>query len=320
MSITLKLIHETFARLYFELPDCVVYAGKTVSEFNMSSPAGLIRALNTNKQKLHEIFLSKEAFQAHWNSARIQRKKIVVERFESPELMASALKALKAAKKAECATRKCAVCGVKCAKSKKMLGCCSDLCHKIKLAQRNESVKNTHWCKSADRLRILDRRVKTRKKNDESQSRKYVPWNKGKTGVYAPATIEKIRASTRLQFHREIFKKTKIEKKVDDFLREKNVNFKYSFVLGDRQYDFLLKDLSTVIEVHGDFWHGNPEFWGDGKRPLREHQVMKRLDDLIKKRIAKENGYEYFELWEYDIHNNWAACSARIMEIIDGNY
>ena len=47
---------------------------------------------------------------------------------------------------------------------------------------------------------------------------------------------------------------------------------------------------------------------------------MKRLDDSIKKRIAKENGYEYFEFWEYDIHNNWAACSARIKEMINGSH
>lgn len=286
----------------------------------MSSPAGLIRALNMNSKKLHELFLGKDEFNAYWDSARIHRKRIVVERYETQELLTAAMNEEKELKRNDRAMRQCAICGVKCAKSKKMIGCCSDKCYRVKLIQRNESVKQNHWCKSSAALQIRDKRIKTRKKNDVSQDRKYVPWNKGKTGVYSPATIEKIRAATRLQFHRELFKKTKIEKKVDELLKEMNANFKYSFILSGRQYDFLLKDCNAVIEIHGDFWHGNPEFFGDGKRLLRDHQIMKKLDDLIKKRIAKEQGYEYFEFWEYDIHNNWSTCVARIKEIINGSH
>jgi len=319
MTIILRLLHETSSKLYFELPMTVIYAGKTVGEFNMSSPAGLIRALNMNGQKLHELFQGKEAFRACWESARIHRKMIVVERYETQEQMEAEKCIAADLKRRERSKRQCAICGSECERSKKMIGCCSDACFRLKLAQRNESVKSSHWCKSDANLEIMQRRVETRKKNDESQSRKYTAWNKGKTGIYSPDTIEKIRIATRLQFHREIFKKTVIEKKVDNFLKEMNVNYKYSFILDGRQYDFLLKDRNAVIEVHGDFWHGNPEFWGERKRPLRDHQVMKKLDDQVKKRIAKENGYEYFEFWEYDVHNNWADCTAKIEEIVNGN-
>jgi len=319
MTITLRLLCETSSKLYFELPSTIVYAGKTVGEFNMNSPAGLIRALNMNGQKLHELFQGKERFNANWDSASIHRKKIVVERYETQEQLENAKRSAADLKRSEQSKRQCAICGAECEKSKKMIGCCSVACYRSKLAQRNESVKRSHWCKSTAKLEITQRRIETRKKNDDSQSRKYTPWNKGKTGIYSLDTIEKIRSATRLQFHRELFKKSGIEKKVDDFLKKMNINYKYSFILKGRQYDFLLSDCNTVIELHGDFWHGNPEFWGEGKRPLRDHQIMKRLDDSIKKRIAKENGYEYFEFWEYDIHNNWAACSARIKELIDGN-
>ena len=320
MTITLKLLHETSSKLYFELTITVVYAGKTVGEFSMSSPSGLIRALNMNGQKLHELFQGKESFKAYWESAHISRKKIVVKRYETQAQFVAVMSVSADIKISECSKRNCAICGIECKKSKKMIGCCSDACYRCKLAQRNESVKKSHWCKSSAKTEITQRRIETRKKNDESQDRTYVPWNKDKTGVYSPNTIEKIRAATRLQFHREIFKKTAIERKVDDFLKEMNVNYKYSFILNGRQYDFLLKDCNAVVEVHGDFWHGNPEFWGEGKRQLRDHQIMKRLDDSIKKRIAKENGYEYFEFWEYDIHNNWAVCSARIKEMINGSH
>jgi len=320
MSIILKLLHKTHAKLYFELPMIVAYTGKTVGEFNMSSPAGLIRALNMNGQKLHDLFQGKEKFQAYWDSACICRKKIVVEKYEAQELLTAAINEEKALKLHALSIRQCAICGAKCIKSRKMIGCCSDRCFQEKLAQRNKSVKQNHWCNSSASLKIRDKRIETRKKNDMLQDRKYIPWNKGKTGVYSLETIEKIRFATRLQFHKELFKKTKIEKKVDDLLKELGISFKYSFILAGRQYDFLLKDFDAVIEVHGDFWHGNPEFWGEGKRCLRDHQIMKKLDDVVKKRIAKEKGYEYFEFWEYDIHNNWSTCVTKIMEIINGNH
>jgi len=286
----------------------------------MSAPSNLIRALNTSGKKLHDLFQGKDKFNAYWDSARIQRKRIIVERYETQELLAAAMNKEKELKRNERAMRQCIICDVKCLKSQKMLGCCSDKCYRVKLAQRNESVKQNHWCRSSSALQIRDKRIKTRKKNDESQNRKYTAWNKGKTGVYSLETIEKIRSATRLQFHKELFKKTKIEKKIDDLLKELGINFKYSFILAGRQYDFLLKDFNAVIEVHGDFWHGNPEFWGEGKRCLRDHQIMKKLDDVVKKRIAKEKGYEYFEFWEYDIHNNWSTCVTKIMEIINGNH
>jgi len=324
MAIILKIDKETFDKFYFELPQIVVYSGKTVGEFNMSSPSGLIRALNAKGQKLHELFLNKEEFSANWESARIERKKIVVEKHSSKsqrDLEAEVLREkIQEEKRRAKSKRLCAICGETCEKSKKMIGTCSEECRKIKLFQRNESVKNNHWCKSENYQTIKEKRLRTRKSNDDLLDRSYCPWNKGKTGIYSPETIEKIRNSTRQQFHREVFKKTKIEKKIDELLRELGVNFKYSFILDGRQYDFLLRDQNTVLEIQGDFWHGNPLFWGEGKRPLRDHQIMKRLDDSIKKRIATSHGYNYFEIWEHDIHNNWQSCAAKIEEIIRGNH
>lgn len=319
MSIILKKVHETVSEIFFELPDVVLYRGKTVGKFKMTSPAGLIRALNANQHSLHELFENKEDFVACWKTARIERKKIVVEKYETPQELQAVLDKIAEIKKAEAAKRECAVCGSVCNKSKKMIGCCSAQCYQIKLAQRNESAKKSHWCKSERYSQIRDKRIETRKKNDALLHRKHTPWNKGKTGIYSPDTLEKIRAATRLQFHRELFKKTVIEKKIEGLLEELCANFKYSFILAGRQYDFVLHDVKAVIETHGDFWHGNPQFWGEGKRQLRDHQIMKRLDDDVKKRIAKDHGYEYFEFWEHDIHNNWASCVERVREILNAN-
>lgn len=319
MSITLKLLNETTMTLYFELPETISYCGKTVTEFNMNSPAGLIRALNANNQSLHELFENKNEFKAIWESAKISRKKIVVEKY-TPEEFRQVKSEARLLKKEEKSWRLCAICSTKCKRSKQKIGTCSDACYAIKSSQRNESIKKTHWSKSENYEQIRDKRIITRKHNDNLFNRVYIPWNKDKTGIYSLETIEKIRNATRNQFHKELFRKTSIEQKIENFLKETNINYKYSFILAQRQYDFLLKDSKAVIEVHGDFWHGNPAFWGDNKKPLRDHQIMKQLDDKIKERLAKENGYKYFFFWEHDIKNNWEICVEKIREIANGSY
>lgn len=285
----------------------------------MNSPGNLIRALNANNQSLHDLFENKADFNAVWETAKISRKKIVVKKY-SPDGLLKFKKELKDLKKEEKSWRLCAACGAECKKSKRDVGTCSEACRNVKLAQRNESVKKTHWCKSENYESIRDKRITTRKRNDKLFNRVNIPWNKNKTGIYSLETIEKIRNATRNQFHKEAFKKTSIEVKIENFLKEINVNYKYSFILAQRQYDFVLQDAKCVIEAHGDFWHGNPSFWGEGKKPLREHQIMKRLDDKIKERLAKENGYKYFSFWEHDINDNWEICVEKIREIANGNY
>ena len=243
MSIILKKISETFDKIYFELPQEVEYSGKKCSKFSMNSPSNLIRALKVNGHLLCDILIGKEEYQANWSSVKIERKKIVVNKFETSESRSAALELLKLEKKLSSSFRDCAICGVRCKKSKSMIGCCSDACFQKKLAIRNESVSKTHWCKSSKFEEITLKRIACRKKNDKELNRKYVPWNAGKTGIYSLETIEKIKAATRSQFHREIFKKTSIEKRIEDFLKEVGARYKYSFILCGRQYDFVVNDL-----------------------------------------------------------------------------
>jgi G:T-mismatch repair DNA endonuclease (very short patch repair protein) len=320
MSIILKYIGENFNFLFFELPDFIEYKGKTCNKFSMTSPAGLIRALNANNEKLSDLLDGKENYKAFWESAKIARKKIVVRKFVSNEERKEFVENLKVKRKLITSFRQCAICDKICKKSKRFIGTCgADTCYNEKLKARNLSVSEGHWCKS-DILNIIrDKKIKTRIENDKKLNRKYTAWNKGKTGIYSEETLEKIRAATRLQFHRELFKKTAIEKKIEDFLKLSGIKHKYSFILCKRQFDFLVND-KIIIEAHGDFWHGNPKIYGEGLKQLRDHQMMKRLDDKAKMRIAKEQSFEYIEFWEYDIHNNWDIVSKKILELVNGNY
>ena len=70
-----------------------------------------------------------------------------------------------------------------------------------------------------------------------------------------------------------------IETIVNDYLKTMDIDFKYSVILNNYQYDFGIKSLRILIEVNGDYWHGNPKFYNnDGsndKKILNEIQRYK---------------------------------------------
>lgn len=114
-------------------------------------------------------------------------------------------------------------------------------------------------------------------------------------------------------------RKTSIERKVENKLKELCItDFNFSQVLYRKyQYDFrIAKDI--LLEVHGDYWHGNPRKYGDGinLKPLTEQQRIKISQDKIKEKYAKENGWKLFVIWEDEINNNdWSVLKEILNEI-----
>lgn len=102
---------------------------------------------------------------------------------------------------------------------------------------------------------IITKTAKTRKMNGTPS------WNSGKTGIYSDETIEKIRQATLKQLKSEIFRKTSIEKKVEQFLLDNNIAYSYPFILDRAQFDFRLFEKKILIECDGDYRHGNPKFY-----------------------------------------------------------
>ena len=70
--------------------------------------------------------------------------------------------------------------------------------------------------------------------------------------------------------HKRYKTKSKPEILVENWLKDNNLDFQYSVILGFKQYDFGSKDLRILIEVQGDYWHGNPHFYNiDGSKGLK---------------------------------------------------
>ena len=101
-------------------------------------------------------------------------------------------------------------------------------------------------------------------------------------------------------------KKTKIEKETEKKLQELGINFKYNFILQNKaQYDFIINN-NILLEVHGDFWHGNPNVYNT----LTERQVYKKQRDIVKQKLAEDNGYRYLVIWESEIkQNDWTILN-----------
>jgi hypothetical protein len=66
--------------------------------------------------------------------------------------------------------------------------------------------------------------------------------------------------------------------------------------------DGYAKNINTIFEFHGDFWHGNPKLYNKNKANPRVGLTFGELYEktLQKSTFIKDNGYNLIEIWEND--------------------
>lgn len=97
------------------------------------------------------------------------------------------------------------------------------------------------------------------------------------------------------------------ERIVNDYLNELKYDFIPQYTVDNRYVaDFYIPSLNLIIEVQGDYFHANPDFYGDGKnkKPLTKRQKQKRITDKYKLDYYISKNYNTLYLWENDIKNN----------------
>lgn len=89
-----------------------------------------------------------------------------------------------------------------------------------------------------------------------------------------------------------------------DFLDKVGVEYVYQFEAKDigRFFDFYLPSINLIIEIDGDFWHGNPEKYD--KEELRGHQKRAQRVDEYKTKWALMHSIPILRFWESDIRKN----------------
>jgi very-short-patch-repair endonuclease len=114
-------------------------------------------------------------------------------------------------------------------------------------------------------------------------------------------------------------KKTDIEVIFENFLNECNIPYQCKFRIYNetktnfwfKEYDFLLLNTNILIEVDGDYWHGNEVIFSE----LSEFQKQVRKKDIEKENFAKLKGYEIIRFWGSEIINNSNDVKNKIIEI-----
>jgi very-short-patch-repair endonuclease len=108
---------------------------------------------------------------------------------------------------------------------------------------------------------------------------------------------------------------TSIEYKFEEFLIENKIEYKAQFRIYHanrfKVFDFCLKQFNLLIEIDGDYWHGNPDFFPD----LNSTQLKNITNDIFKTQLAIEKGYDVIRFWENNI--NSGEYKTKFLELIN---
>jgi len=104
-------------------------------------------------------------------------------------------------------------------------------------------------------------------------------------------------------------------------IKKKFKNAKYSFVVKPYICDIFIPDLNLIIEYYGDYWHCNPNKYGQDYYHKIKKKTAKEIweRDNIKIDLVKKNGYTLEVLWEYDFNQNPKIINEIIKKYVKKN-
>lgn len=100
---------------------------------------------------------------------------------------------------------------------------------------------------------------------------------------------------------------TSIELKMQKILEKLNIGFEKQYRIyyetrKYRTYDFYVPCKNLLIEVDGDYWHSNPNFYK--LESLTQSQKKNKINDEFKNQLAVLNNKFLVRFWETDIKSN----------------
>lgn len=111
---------------------------------------------------------------------------------------------------------------------------------------------------------------------------------------------------------------TSIQKIIDDYLDDCNINHIPEYSMKYYSIDVFLPDNQLGIEIMGDYWHCNPIIYRTDGRMINKIQSKDIVRDKKKRTyIKKYYNMQLLYLWESDIKNRFDVCIALIKKYID---
>jgi len=101
-----------------------------------------------------------------------------------------------------------------------------------------------------------------------------------------------------------------LEIEFKEILKSLDLDFKHQVIRHGFVWDFEIN--GKLVEVHGDFYHVNPEKYDEAKYDVQK-DVLK--NDRMKKATLKKNGEDLYVFWENDIKNNRESVLNRLIQI-----
>jgi G:T-mismatch repair DNA endonuclease (very short patch repair protein)/endogenous inhibitor of DNA gyrase (YacG/DUF329 family) len=83
-------------------------------------------------------------------------------------------------------------------------------------------------------------------------------------------------------------------------LKEMDIKYILQYPIDRMKVDFYLPETNTVLEVYGDYWHGNPEKY-PSRSMLNETQIQNINRDRKRKKFLIKLGYKFVYIWESQI-------------------
>ena len=95
---------------------------------------------------------------------------------------------------------------------------------------------------------------------------------------------------------------SKIQLRVQYIINQMGIEYKSNVFLYSYNFDFMFRG-KKILEIQGDFWHGNPNKYKENDI-LMEGWIVKDVwnKDKRKKELVEKNGYDIYYLWENEIN------------------
>lgn len=112
-----------------------------------------------------------------------------------------------------------------------------------------------------------------------------------------------------------------INKKIFELLTDNKIDFKIEYKIQKTSKSYYSYDIligNKIIEINGDYWHGNPKIYKPSdlilKNTAGECLVSDKWKfDKVKIDFAISKGHEILIIWEYDIKNNYEHVKQQIL-------
>lgn len=109
-------------------------------------------------------------------------------------------------------------------------------------------------------------------------------------------------------------KMTAPERLFSEMLQELGVEYELQKVVGYKIFDFYIPSKNMIVEVDGDYFHGNPLIYES--KDLNKMQLRNMRNDKYKETLAKGNGFIVERVWEYDLNNNYDEQKKRFKKLL----